>query len=214
MKRGEKLMPADSFQITLSSAIFAVALSDISLAFDNALANSQMAAGLPRQQQRRALIFGMLLSCGIMIVMTFAVVELRSSFDWIRYPAGLWLLYVVFQLWFARKKEYSRHAVVGAMRKAVLLIAVTDLSMATDNAIANSEFALRASYVVGNVVDPLSETRLWAVLICGLLLSCVFMIACTYTIVWVRRFADWIRYPAGAWLLYVAILILGGKGSH
>src|ERR1044072_5749597 len=97
-------MPATTFELTLSQAITAVALSDISLAFDNALANSQMAAGLPHQQQKRALIFGMLLSCVIMIVMTFVVVELRSQFDWVRYPAGLWLIYVVYKLWFEKKK--------------------------------------------------------------------------------------------------------------
>ena len=203
-------MPADSFQLTLSSAIVAVALSDVSLAFDNALANSQMAAGLPSQQQKRALFFGMLLSCGIMIVMTFGVVELRSSFDWIRYPAGIWLLYVVFQLWFSKKQEHEKRDLGKALWKAICLIAVTDLSMAADNAIANSEFALRASLSNGDV----NEGRLWTVLFCGLLISCVFMIICTYAIVWIRRFADWIRYPAGAWLLYVAYLILSGKGHH
>lgn len=188
-------------QLSLTSAIFAVALSDISLAFDNALANSQMAAGLPKEKQKKALIFGMLLSCATMILLTFLVVQLRAHFDWVRYPAGVWLIVVVFKLWFDKEKQHAPHEVASAMIKAILLIAFTDLTMAADNAIANSEFALRVG-----------SEHIWTVLMFGLMISCAFMIACTYAIVWIRRFADWIRYPAGVWLLYVAYLILRGKG--
>ena len=203
-------MPVEPAQLTLIQAILAVAISDISLTFDNALAISQMAIGLPPKQQHRALIVGMLLSCAIMIIMTFVVVQLREHFDWVRYPAGLWLLFVVMQLWFQKKKDHKAHEVGQAMVKAIVLITLTDLAMAADNAIANSEFALRTA-VTDGVLDP---TRLWTVLLFGLLISCVFMIGCTYAIVWIRRFADWIRYPAGAWLLWVAYLILSGKGHH
>ncbi len=190
-------------QLTLWHAVFAVALSDISLAFDNALANSQMAIGLPFAQQKKALIFGMLLSCITMIVLTFVVVQIRTHFDWVRYPAGLWLIYVVYQLWFGNVESHGSKRITHAMMKAILLIAFSDLTMAADNAITNSEFALRAG-----------REHLWTVLIFGLLISCVFMIVCTYAIVWVRRFADWIRYPAGLWLLIVTYLILTGKHGH
>ena len=196
-------MTAETTQLTLANAILAVAISDVSLAFDNALANSQMAAGLPPQQQKRALIFGMLLSCCTMIVLTFIVVQIRAQFDWIRYPAGLWLLHVVYKLWFDKEKQHAPHEIAKAMIRAILLIAFTDLTMAADNAIANSEFALRAG-----------RAHLWTVLFFGLLISCVFMIVCTYAIVWIRRFADWIRYPAGLWLLVVAWLILSGGQRH
>jgi predicted tellurium resistance membrane protein TerC len=197
------MTPDPLVQMTLSHAILAVALSDITLAFDNALANSQMAAGLPRRQQKKALIFGMLLSCLTMVILTFLVVQIRTYFDWVRYPAGLWLLYVVFKLWFEKESEPEEHQVARAMMKAILLIAFTDLTMAADNAIANSEFALRVT-----------KEQVWFVLIFGLLISCTFMIISTYTIVRVRRFADWIRYPAGLWLLYVAYLILTGGRHH
>ncbi len=190
-------------QLTLMQAIFAVALSDISLAFDNALANAQMAIHLPARQQRRALLFGMLFSCFTMVILTFIVVQIRTHFDWVRYPAGLWLIYVVFKLWFEKEKKYEPHQLGGAMMKAVLLISITNLTMSADNAIANSEFATRAG--TGN---------LWTVLIFGLLISCAFMVMCTYAIVWVRRYADWVKYPAGLWLLVVAALILIGKGAH
>ena len=40
------------------------------------------------------------------------------------------------------------------------------------------------------------------------------MILCTYLMVYIRRYANWIRYPAGLWLLYVAFLILTGKEHH
>jgi predicted tellurium resistance membrane protein TerC len=194
---------ADPGNLTLAAAIAAVALSDVSLAFDNALANSQMAAGLPRQQQKKALIFGMLLSCTMMILITFVVVQIRTYFSWVRYPAGLWLIYVVFKLWFDKEKEHKPHELSRAMVKAVLLIAFTDLTMATDNAIVNSEFALRAG-----------AENVFTVLLFGLLISCVFMISCTYAIVWIRQYADWIKYPAGLWLLYAAYLILSGGRHH
>ena len=190
-------------QLTLTQAIIAVTINDISLAFDNALANSQMAAGLPRKQQKRALIFGMLLSCFTMILLTFLVVQIRSHFDWIRYPAALWLLFVVYKLWFDKEKEHAPHEVARAMMRAIVLIAFTDLTMAADNAIANSEFALRVA-----------KDKVWPVLIFGLMLSCIFMITCTYTIIWVRRFANWVKYPAGAWLLVVAFLMFTGGRSH
>ena len=195
-------MPVDS-QLTLFQAISAVALSDVSLAFDNALANSQMASDLPKKQQKTALMFGMLLSCCTMILLTFLVVQIRTHFEWVKYPAGLWLAFVVYKLWFDKEKEHAPHHVAKAMIKAILLIAFTDLTMATDNAIANSEFALRAG-----------KENILTVLIFGLLISCVFMVACTYAILWIRRFASWIRYPAGLWLLYVAYLILTGKSHH
>jgi len=196
-------MPVEPAQLSLIHAILAVALSDISLAFDNALANSQMAIGLPRQQQKKALLFGMLLSCAAMIVLTFIVVQVRSHFDWVRHPAGVWLIYVVYKLWFDKEKTHAPHEVARAMVKAILLITFTDLTMAADNAIANSEFAMRAG-----------KEHLWTILIFGLLISCVFMITCTFAIVWIRRFADWIKYPAGLWLLWVAWLILTGKAHH
>lgn len=192
-------MVSESAQLTLLGAILAVAISDISLAFDNALANSQMVTGLPCNQQKRALIFGMLLSCSTMIVLTFIIVKIRSQFDWVRYPAGLWLLYVVYKLWIDEKKIHPAHSVANTPVKAVFLIALTDLTMMADNAVANSEFALRAG-----------REHLWTVLIFGLTISCVFMIFCTYVIVWIRKFADWIRYPAGLWLLYVTYLIFRG----
>lgn len=202
-------MTVEATQITLGNAILAVAISDISLAFDNALANSQMVAGLAKPQQKKALLFGLLLSCLTMIVCTALVVQIRSHFDWIRYPAGLWLIYVVFKLWFDRHDQ-APGAVAGAMMKAIFLITLNDLTLQADNAIANSEFALRAAQMNGHI----HMDRLWTVLIFGLLLSCVFMIICTYAIVWIRRFADWIRYPAGLWLLVVAVLILTGAQHH
>ncbi len=193
-------MPEASHEISVTSAVMAVVFSDISLAFDNALANSQMAHHLPREQQRRALMFGMLLSCATMIILTFLVVQIRAAFDWVRYPAGLWLLVVVYKLWFDKSGEVAKHAVSKALMRAIFLIAFTDLTMAADNAIANSEFALRAG-----------PQNIWIVLICGLLISCIFMIICTYAIVWIRKFAEWVKYPAGVWLLYVAYLILNGS---
>src|SRR3989338_10516667 len=132
-------MPIDSSHLSLYQAIIAVALSDVSLAFDNALANSQMAAGLTGKEQKKALIFGMLLSCFTMMGLTFIVVQIRTHFDWIRYPAGLWLIFVVYKLWFDEKEHpHKPHQTSKALTKAILLIAFTDLTMATDNAIANS----------------------------------------------------------------------------
>lgn len=191
-------------EFTVTEAILAVTLSDISLAFDNALANSQMVGGLPRKQQKKALIFGMLLSCLTMVVLTFLVFQLRSAVGWIRYPAGAWLIFVVYKMWFDPEvHQHPEHKVARAMYKAILLITITDLTMASDNAIANSEFALRVG-----------REHVWTVLFFGLGLSCTFMITCTYMMVYIRRYADWIRYPAGLWLLYVAFLILTGKQTH
>ena len=190
-------------EFTVVEAILAVTLSDISLAFDNALANSQMVSGLHRSQQKKALFFGMFLSCLTMVVLTFLVFQLRSAVGWIRYPAGAWLVFVVYKMWFDPEVHPSPHRVAGAMMKAILLITVTDLTMASDNAIANSEFALRVG-----------KEHVWTVLFFGLGLSCAFMILCTYLMVYIRRYANWIRYPAGLWLLYVAFLILTGKQEH
>lgn len=191
-------------EFTVTQAIIAVTLSDISLAFDNALANSQMVGGLHKSQQKKALIFGMMLSCVTMVVLTFLVFQLRSAVSWIQYPAGAWLIFVVYKMWFdPQVHSHPPEKLAGAMMKAVLLITLTDLTMASDNAIANSEFALRVG-----------KEHVWTVLFFGLGLSCAFMIACTYLMVYIRRYADWVRYPAGLWLLYVAYLILTGKTGH
>jgi predicted tellurium resistance membrane protein TerC len=190
-------------EFTLWEGILAVTLSDISLAFDNALANSQMVRGLPQKQQKKALIFGMALSCVTMIILTFIVFHIRQAVWWIKYPAGLWLLYVVYKMWFDPEVHHPPERMAGAMLKAILLITVTDLTMQTDNAIANSEFALR--------VEP---HHVWTILIVGLGLSCTCMIISTYLIVYVRRYVNWIRWPAGLWLIYVAFLILTGKNTH
>jgi predicted tellurium resistance membrane protein TerC len=187
-------------EFTVVEGILAVTLSDVSLAFDNALANSQMVGGLPAKQQKKALIFGMLLSCLTMVVLTFLVFELRAAIDWIRYPAGAWLVFVVYKMWFDPEVRHSPEKVGGALMKAILLITITDLTMASDNAIANSEFALRVG-----------KEHVWTVLFFGLAISCAFMILCTYLLVWIRRYINWVRYPAGLWLLYVAFLILTGK---
>ncbi|MFZ5610431.1 MAG: YjbE family putative metal transport protein [Pseudomonadota bacterium] len=139
------------FTLGMLASLFSVVLIDLVLAGDNAVVVGCLAAGLPREQQRRVILFGIIAALLFRIAFALVAVQLLSIVG-LLLAGGLLLLWVAFKMW--RELNVASRANVPAMgggeipcvemdvppaasfRAAVIQVAVADLSMSLDNVLA------------------------------------------------------------------------------
>jgi YjbE family integral membrane protein len=129
----------------LIGALVQVALIDITLASDNAIAVGMAASGLPQPQRRHAIVLGLggavVLLCALAY---FAVTLLKAGGGGLILGGGLLLLLVCWQMWRdLRRRRPHRHASTapGGYERKTLLRALTqiflaDISTSLDNVLA------------------------------------------------------------------------------
>ena len=132
-------------------AFFQVVLIDLTLAGDNAVAIGVAAAGLPREQQRRAIVLG--LAAAVVMLGGFALIAVKLlKLTGLLLAGGLLLLWVCWRAWRdLRARERERDAIGEAtlegrsgppgLRPKTLLqafaqILIADVSMSLDNVLA------------------------------------------------------------------------------
>jgi YjbE family integral membrane protein len=128
----------------LIGALIQVALIDITLASDNAVAVGMAAAGLPRPQRHYAIVLGLGLAVVLLCVMAFFAVRLlEAGGGGLVLGGGLLLLLVSWQMWRdLRASRRVREAEEAAARRpktlmrALGLIFVADISTSLDNVLA------------------------------------------------------------------------------
>src|SRR3982750_4585054 len=109
-----------------------VIVIDLALAGDNAVVVGSLAAGLPREQQRRVILVGtvaaLVLRVGFALVATWLL-----HFVGVLAAGGLLLLWVAWKMWRELRRPVERKAKDAASSKnfgrAVLAVAVADISM-------------------------------------------------------------------------------------
>ena len=198
------------------AALLQVILIDITLAGDNAVVIGAAAARMPLGERRRVMLWGLVAAVILRLMVAYIIVFvlLETSF-FLVIAGGFLLLWVTWRLYrdVRRSNEEAvgaqtiasvrkRDAVPdlpaepGAFRRAIMQIAVADLSMSLDNVLA----------VAGAAMN-----HVW-VLAVGLLLSIALMGAAASLIARILHRYPWIGYAGVIIVFYVACRMIWTGG--
>ena len=137
--------------------VFAVGILDGLLSVDNALVNASLAAHLPKKQQMRAVIFGLLAGAVLRALALFFVAFLIAN-PWLRVIGAAYLSWLVFKHFVLETKEEeqaSEHARDGELQRrfvqVIFLIGWTDLAFSVDNVVATVAMSTRIFVVMVGV---------------------------------------------------------------
>ncbi len=172
-----------------------VIVIDLALAGDNAVVVGALAAGLPREQQKRVILVGtiaaLVLRVGFALVATWLL-----RFVGVLAAGGMLLLWVAWKMWRELRKPRDRKRKDAASAKnfgrAVLAVAVADISMSLDNVLG----------VAGAARDHP------AILVFGLIFSVAMMGLAANYIAKVIDHYRWIAFVGLAVILWVACTMI------
>ncbi len=196
-------------------AFLQVIMIDLVLAGDNAVVIGLAAAGLPPEQRKKAILFGILAATILRIGFALITTQLLAIIG-LLFAGGVLLLWVCWKMW--RELRSDSHnkeaeAITGqdlnadgmiagqkekTLRQSIIQIVVADVSMSLDNVLA----------VAGAAHDhPM-------ILIFGLALSVVLMgIAATFIAKLLHKHR-WIAYVGLVLILYVALKMMWDGGRE
>ena len=174
-------------------ALAQVVLIDVTLAGDNAVMVGLAVNGLPKRQQRTAILIGLAGAAVLRIALGAITVQLLAV-------VGLLLAGGVLLLWVAWKafRELrhvpvkGEHAPVKTMRQAMIQILVADISMSLDNVLA---------------VAGASDGRVW-VLATGLVLSVLLMGVAAQGVAALLERHRWLAWAGLGIVLWVALRLI------
>jgi YjbE family integral membrane protein len=118
-----------------------IVLIDLTLSGDNAIIIGLAAAGLPAEQRRRAIAFGILGATLLRVLfasMTYALLEIVG----LTLAGGILLLWVTHKMWRETRAQANTDADADSaehpktLRGAIISILVADVSMSLDNVLA------------------------------------------------------------------------------
>lgn len=190
------------------TALLQVLLIDLVLAGDNALVVGMAATGVPVEQRRKVIFWGI----GVAVIMRigFALLATRLlDIIGLTLAGGILLLWVCWKLWRELRNHGKEQAhdlpgntdsATGAKGKSVAVairqIAVADISMSLDNVLA---------------VAGAAEDHTW-VMVLGLILSVALMGAAATLIARLLSRYFWISYIGLAIIAYVACHMIWDGG--
>ncbi len=193
---------ASLFTAGAVAAFLQVVLIDLALAGDNAVAVGMAAAGLPRDQRRKAIVLG--LAAAVVMLIGFALITTQLlKVVGLLLAGGFLLLWVCWKMWRDMREtraegEAARQEAAGqaraappakTMRQALIQILIADLAMSLDNVLA--------------VAGAARAQPPW-VLVAGLLLSITLTgLAASWIAKLLHRF-KWIGYLGLVIVFYVA----------
>jgi YjbE family integral membrane protein len=187
---------------SLASQLYAfasVVVIDLVLAGDNAVVVGMAASGLPREQQRRVIMIGIVLALACRIVFAVVAVQLLEIIG-LLFAGGLLLLWVSWKMWrelhpppaVVRQRAEQGGHVAKSRGTAIFQIALADISMSLDNVLA----------VAGAARDHM------AMLIFGLVLSIALMGAAASVIARFLERYRWLNYIGLAIITFVAVTMI------
>jgi YjbE family integral membrane protein len=126
------------------AALVQIALIDVTLASDNAVAVGMAASGLPNRQRHLAMVLGLSGAVVLLCVLAvFAINLLKAGGGGLILGGGLLLLLVGWQMWrdlraseAARQHHRDTPAKPKTLLRALILIFVADMSTSLDNVLA------------------------------------------------------------------------------
>src|SRR6476646_5654429 len=176
-----------------------IIIGDLTMAGDNVVIMGSLASGLPANDRRKVLLFGV--GMALLFLITFAVIATQLlRVTGLVFAGGLLLLWVAYNMWrevhprrSADVDDPDTEAIEGppaskTFLQAAIAITVADLSMSLDNVL------LVASIARDNP----------ALLVIGLSVSVLFMgFAANYVAKLIERYS-WLNYIGLAVILWVA----------
>jgi YjbE family integral membrane protein len=190
------------------AALLQVILIDMVLAGDNAIIIGLSASLVPKEQRRRVIFWGLAAAVVFRIVVACVIAQFLLHSVFLLFAGGALLLFVAWRLY--REIHRAQEDAVGAktiggkndepvaspppntkasVRRAVVQIAIADLSMSLDNVLA----------VAGAAMN-----HVW-VLVVGLLLSVVLIGVAASKIAALLQRYPWISYAGLIIIIYVAL---------
>ena len=181
-------------------ALLQVLLIDLVLAGDNAIVVGLAVNGLPAEQRRRAILFGV--AAATLLRIAFALVTLQLlAIVGLLLAGGLLLLWVCWRMYRELRRGNSAHPDVAAppksMRAAMFQIVLADLSMSLDNVLA---------------VAGAAREHPW-VLVLGLAISVVLMGAAASLVARLLERYRWLAWVGLAIVLYISCKMIW-EGVH
>lgn len=188
------------------AAFLQVLMIDLVLAGDNAVAVGLAAAGLPQEQRKKVILYGLGAAVALRILFALITVQLLQVGGILIVAGGLLLLYVCWRMWRDLRSGHSagEEAAEGeaglegtagikpakTFKQAFLTIFIADVSMSLDNVLA----------VAGAARDhPI-------ILVVGLVLSIILMgVAAT----WIARLLH--RFPIIGYIGLFIVLFVAGR---
>ena len=199
------------------AALFSVLMIDLVLAGDNAVAVGLAAAGLPPDQRRKAILYGLIAAVTMRILFALITAQLLGIVG-LLFAGGILLLWVCWKMWRELREGHeadeltAEEALTGedlnrdgavapaprkTFRQAATQIIVADVSMSLDNVLA----------VAGAAREHPT------VLVIGLVLSIALMGLAASFIARLLGKHRWIAYVGLAIILYVALKMIW-EGWH
>lgn len=179
------------FTVEFFTALATIVFIDLLLAGDNAIVIGLAAAKLPKDQQKKAVIWGTFGAIGIRIIATVLVVQLLSV-PWLNLAGGLLLLWIAYKL-LIQEEEHGNIKAGSTLWQSVRTIIIADAAMGIDNVIA----------VAGAAKESHGDHEMILVIL-GLLISVPVVVwGSTLFIKLINKF-NWIVYIGSAVLAYTA----------
>ena len=194
------------------AALLQVILIDIVLAGDNAVVIGVAASRMPQAERRRVMVWGLIAAVILRLIVAYIIVfVLMETSFFLVLAGGFLLLWVTWRLY--RDVRRSNEEAVGAdtianvskrepipplpaepghVRRAIVQIAVADLSMSLDNVLAVAGAAMKYPWVLA----------------IGLLLSIALMGMAASLIARLLHRMPWIGYAGVLIVLYVALRMI------
>jgi YjbE family integral membrane protein len=113
-------------------AVAAITLIDLAMSGDNALVIGMVARGLPRSQQRKAIVFGAGAAVGLRVAAAAAVAVLLTV-PYLQLIGGLALVVIAYRLVRPERAGARVIRTVTTLRTAVLTILAADFAMSLEN---------------------------------------------------------------------------------
>jgi YjbE family integral membrane protein len=174
-------------------ALMNIIFIDLVLAGDNAIVIALAARNLPKEQQKKAIIWGTVGAITIRIIATLLVVKLLDL-PWLHIAGGLLLVWIAFKL-LVQEEPHADIKAGGTLGQAIRTIIIADAAMGIDNVIA---------------VAGAASGHMMLVVI-GLIISVPIVVwGSTLFIKLVNRF-QWILYLGGGVLAFTAAKMIAGE---
>ncbi|MBS1962956.1 MAG: hypothetical protein JST04_12125 [Bdellovibrionales bacterium] len=159
------------------------------LSVDNALVLAILAKHLPKEEQKKALSYG-LIGAFVFRFIALAMVSFLVKWTWVKFVGGGYLLYIAVKHLFFAAKDEDAHAKKGAtFWQTVIAIELTDIAFALDSILA------------GIALTP----KIWIVFTGGILGVVMMRFAASAFIKLIEKF------PGLEKAAYLLVMIIGVK---
>ncbi|WP_028611249.1 TerC family protein [Paenibacillus harenae] len=185
----------DLFSAEFFTALLTIVFIDLILAGDNAIVIGLAARNLPKEQQKKAVIWGTVGAVGIRIIATLLVVQLLNV-PWLNLVGGLLLIWIAYKL-LVQDDSHDNVKAGNTLWQSIRTIIIADAAMGIDNVIAVAGAAHNNMVLV----------------ILGLIISVPIVVwGSTLFIKIINRF-EWIVYVGSAVLAYTAAKMITHEKS-